>query len=261
MSLSFSLKPITESDIPALAELAGLAFETDRHTLLKAAHPTSPYDHAAGVPESIRHWLSLPRRVLATKAVDDESGAVLGFVGWASRGFDLSPAAPGPADGGSGPGSSGQGGGGAGAGARKPPRHSVPTDYVEDTSPGLDPLARLNELTSSHFAEFQRRMMPEGARCMYILGINVSPRYQGRGIGRALIRQGTDLADAEGVPCWVHSSEAGAATFRKRGWEVDEVLEIDLDEWASQMDLKPPGGDEKWGTYTFRYFVRQPQAV
>lgn len=241
---SFSLQPVVEEDIPELTALSALTFETDRHTQLKAAHPTKPYDHAAGTPESIRHWLSLPQKVEVTKAVDTETGQIVGSVGWVFRGFDRDPAGvtenpPEPT---------------------KQPANSVSSEYAKTGSADLDPLEQLGELTDDHFAQFMKRMMPPGTRCMFIAGIQVHPDHQGKGIGRALVRKGTDRADAEGVICWVHSSEAGAGLFPRCGFEVDETLEIDLDEWAGKMDLKPPAGDEKWGTYTFRYFVRQPRA-
>lgn len=223
-ALSFSLKPVTKADIPALTELSRLTFEKDRHTQLKAAHPTDPYDHAAGIPEFTEHLLSLPRRVQVTKAVDDVSGEIMGYVGWASRGFDLDPTAPervvGDADAGQSPEQE----------AEKPPKNSVSMDYVKNESSDLDAIAQLKELTNSHFAEFQRKIMPPGSKCMLVAGINVHRKYQGKGIGQTLVRLGTDRADAEEVICWVHSSEAGAATFRKCGFKVDEMLEVDLDE-------------------------------
>ncbi|KAI3395362.1 hypothetical protein diail_1418 [Diaporthe ilicicola] len=243
---SFSLKPVVEEDIPALTEISNLTFDTDRHTQLKAAHPTKPYDHAAGTPDAVRHWLSLTQKVEVTKAVDNESGKIVGCVCWVFRGFEREPGAA------------------SAAASRpeptKPPADSVSSDYVKTKSVDLDPLEQLRELTDDHFAKFMRRIMPEGTRCMFIGGIQVHPEHQGKGIGRALVRQGTDRADAEGVFCWVHSSEAGAGLFYKCGFEVDETLEIDLDDYARRMDLKPPAGEETWGTYTFRYFVRQPRA-
>lgn len=243
---SFSLQPVVEEDIPELTTISGLTFETDRHTQLKAAHPTKPYDHAGGTPDSIRHWLSLPQKVEATKAVDNATGQIVGSVGWVFRGFDRDPSTAGTVENPPEP--------------TKPPANSVSSDYAKTGSADLDPLEQLRELTDDHFAQFMRRIMPPGTRCMFIGGIQVHPEHQGKGIGRALVRKGTERADAEGVICWVHSSEAGAALFPKCGFEVDETLEIDLDEWAGKMDLKPPAGEEKWGTYTFRYFVRQPHA-
>lgn len=247
---SFSLKPVTLNDIPALAEMEGLGFETDRHTLLKAAHPTRPYDHAAGVPDMIKHRLSLPEgKVELTKAVDGETGQLLGYVCWAFR-LQTQPR----------PSSLGQPESKQQESAKQPPG-IISQDYVKTRSPDLDSIAQLEELTSSHFADFMNRVMPDGVRCMYVVGLSVHPQHRLRGVGTALMKRGTDLADAEGVFCWVHSSEAAAPMYRKCGFEVDDTLEIDLDHWAEPMDIKPPAGDEKWGTYTFRYMIRQPKAV
>ncbi|KUI54462.1 hypothetical protein VP1G_01840 [Cytospora mali] len=257
---TFTFSPVVPVDVPALTEISGLGFANDRHTLLKTAHPTRPYDHAGGMPESFEYWRSLPPGKLeVTKAVDNETGQIMGFVCWATKlnkpdgqsaqqkeTQDASTAdgnAEGP--------------------ERKPklPASATPPDYVKTTSPDLDPLGQLEELTSAHFADFQKRMMPEGTRCMYVVGITVHPKFQGRGVGEALMRLGTQRADAEGVFCWVHSSEDGYALYRKCGFEIADTLEIDLDEWARKMDIKPPMGDEKWGKYTFRYMVRQPKAA
>ncbi|PSR82924.1 acyl-CoA N-acyltransferase [Coniella lustricola] len=254
MSTSFSLHPITEDDIPALAEIDRLSFANDRHTLLKAAHPTRPYDHAAGTPEMIKYRLSLPTtRVEMTKAVDDQTGDILGYGGWGKR-LDLHPQSSsttteetktenGEDE------------------SSKPPPQVVAQDYVKTESPHLDALEQLEEMTSAHLADYQGRIMPPGTRAMYLVGLSVHPDHQGRGVGRALIKHGTDRADAERVFCWVHSSDDAAPMYRKCGFEVNDTLEIDLDHWASQLDIKPPIGDEKWGTYTFRYMIREPQPV
>lgn len=246
---SFSLKPVTVADVPALAEISGLGFETDRHTLLKAAHPTRPYDHAAGMPGAFEYWLGLPKdKIEITKAVDDETGQILGFVCW---GFRLHPQPPQPT---------------AEESAMeqdiaKGPSTAVPEDDEKAVSPDLDAIAQLEELTSSHLANYQQRIMSPATRAMYITSVSVHPAHHGRGVGTALIKHGTDRADREGVFCWVHSSEAGTAMFHKCGFEVDETLDIDLDHWANQMDIKPPLGDDKWGMYTFRYMIRQPRTT
>lgn len=241
-SPSFSISPIVEADIPGICALSGAAFEKDRHTLLKAAHPTRPYDHAGGMGGAVKYWLDIPKeKIMHMKAVDDETGEVIAF---GVFGLRLSPPQPQPS-------------------SVKKPSNSVGQDYVKTDSPDLDGIARLEEHTSSHFADFQNRMMPDGVRCMYIMSMSVHPEHQGRGVGSALMKLGTDRADEEGVFCWVHSSEDGADFYRKCGFETDDTLEIDLDYWADQMDPKlvPPAGDEKWGTYIFRYMIRQPKPV
>lgn len=257
---SFSLAPVIPDDIPILSEICGLAVENDRHTMLKAAHPTRPYDHGSGMTGAFEYWLSFPpNRLEVTKAVDDQTGDILGVVSWGMRldQPDLQPARheetqDSPAA---------DGNDKTSLGSVKKPVICISKDYAKTDSPDLDPLAQLEDITSSHLADYQKRVMPEGTRCMYVVSITVHPKHQGRGVGSALIRKGTQRADAEGVFCWVHSSEHGAPVFRKCGFEVDDSLELDLDAWAGKMDIDPPAGDDKWGKYTFRYMVRQPKAV
>lgn len=257
---SFSLAPVVPADVAVLSEVSGLAFENDRNTMLKAAHPTKPYNHGGGMLEAFEYWFSLPQgKVELTKAVDDETGEILGFVCWAMR-LNKPGSIPVREKGTQDVSAAGEDGSLKLAKDNvKLPDRIISQDHVKQNSPNIDPLAQLNELSSSHLAEYQRRVMPEGTRCMYMVSINVHPKHQGRGVGSALIRQGTNRADVEGVFCWVHSSEAGAAMLRKCGFKIDETLELDLDKWASMMDIEPPDGDDKWGKYTFRYMVRQPK--
>lgn len=247
-SPSVRIEPVCEADFPALAEICGAAMETDKHTLLKAAHPTNPYDHAGGMIGAFEYWNSLPKnRVEFVKAVDEETGQVLGLICWGSR---LEKAQPNPEQ---------QAKDGRPESKADKPSVTVSESYTKTADPSLDPLAQLNEFTSSHLAEYQEKVMPPGVCCMYVMTIAVHPKHQGRGVGTALLKHGTDRADSENVFCWVHASEAGAVTFRKCDFKVDETLEIDLDEPARKMGIKPPVGQDKWGTYTFTYMIRRPK--
>lgn len=254
-SSSFSIHPAVLADVPALATISGLSFETDTHTLLKAAHPTKPYDHAAGMHGAFEYWLSLPKdKIDLVKAVDDETGEILGFVGWGCR-LEKTEQSTSQQSKDS---TSDKSTTTTTSTTTKKPSTVVTQDDTKAEEPPQDALAQLNELTSSHLANYQNTVMPPGTRCMYIVSISVHPKHQGRNIGTALIKHGTDRADAEGVFCWVHSSEAGAAMFGKCGFKVDDTLEIDLDSWARKMNIDPPAGRSQWGTYTFRYMIRQP---
>lgn len=240
-----------------MAEMCGLAFKDNRHTMLKASHPTKPYNHAAGMTGAFEYWVSRPAGSLElTKAVDDATGEILGFVCWGMslNKADTNKEQSNPED----ASSAKEGDKGVDVSVEKPDT-AVPEDTDPPQDPTLDPLDQLEEMTSSHLAEFQGRF--KNARCMYVITLTVHPKYQGRGVGPALIKQGTDRADAEGALCWVHSSEAGVYTYKKCGFEEDDTLEIDLNNWAKKLDIKPPAGDDKWGTYTFRYLIRQPKVT
>lgn len=113
MPASFSISPIVEDDIPGICAVSGAAFANDRHTLLKAAHPTRPYDHAGGMGEGVKYWLSLPKEnILPMKAVDDATGRVIAFGVWGLR---LNPPQPQPS-------------------SVKKPSSSVGQDYVRSFS-------------------------------------------------------------------------------------------------------------------------------
>jgi predicted N-acetyltransferase YhbS len=102
------------------------------------------------------------------------------------------------------------------------------------------------------------KLCPLGTRALYCVSIGVHPAHQGRGVGGALVRWVCAKSDADGVPAWVHASEGAHPLFAHAGFEVVETLVLDLDKWATQ-DRIVEGEKKPWGTYTFRYMVRQPQ--
>lgn len=240
-SAPFSIQPVVAADLPALAALCGASMAADRHTQLKAAHPTAPYDHAAGMLGALAAWLAAApaQRVDFVKAVEDDTGRILGFVCWGLR---LGEEEEGTA-------------------ARDdPPQQPEEKEDGQEEDGHDDPLAQLDAFTTAHLADYQTRVAARrGPRCMYVMTIAVDPRHQGRGVGTALLRHGTDRADGSNVFCWVHASEAGAAAFRAAGFAPDEVLRVDLDATAGRMGIPPPAGQDRWGTYTFTYMVREPQ--
>lgn len=115
-------------------------------------------------------------------------------------------------------------------------------------------------------SDWQNALNTRGQRRMYILGISVHPAHQGRGVGRALIRYGTERADAAGVVAWVQSSEAAVKAFEKEGFveRKEATVTADLDEYATRPPRPTGSGDDgdgggKWGSYTWRYMVREPR--
>lgn len=80
--------------------------------MLKAAHPTRPYDHAGGTGDAVKYWLSLPKeRLITLKAIDDKTGQVIAMGVYGMR---LKPPPP-PA---------------SQPGNAKKPSNSVGKDYV-----------------------------------------------------------------------------------------------------------------------------------
>ncbi|SDA02906.1 BZ3500_MvSof-1268-A1-R1_Chr11-1g03209 [Microbotryum saponariae] len=61
----------------------------------------------------------------------------------------------------------------------------------------------------------------EGTTQCYQLGsFCVDPKYQGQGIGSALIRWGLDRADEDGLPCYTDASVVGQPAYKKAGFET-----------------------------------------
>lgn len=71
-----------------------------------------------------------------------------------------------------------------------------------------------------------------------------------------LIRWGTGIADAEGVCCWVYSSDKGWTAFQKGGFGEVGQLDVELDDFAGEV-RNEGGEDERWRKYVFRYMRRE----
>lgn len=251
--MSFSIFPCDAKDVPMLARIAGRAFETDRHTQMKALGKT-PYDHEGGMQEALTSWVEPSDRRLLVNAKDDTTGEILGWVCWGLRGYDTSSSAAAPApveeaqktseEGSQQPQKEGS------HGVEEPSQEPVHDD---------DPIARLEALTDTDMQRWMGKLMPSGTKCMFIISIAVVPSAQSRGVGSALIKYGTERADADGVFCWVHSSEAGSGAFEKQDFREVGRLTVDLDEYAPCSPLESDSRGGKWGEYVFRYMKRLPQ--
>ncbi|KAK8068893.1 hypothetical protein PG994_005509 [Apiospora phragmitis] len=55
---------------------------------------------------------------------------------------------------------------------------------------GAARIEQFEKMTSDHLAAFQKKIMPEGTRCMYIIAAAVDPASQGLGVGSQLVRWG-----------------------------------------------------------------------
>lgn len=260
---SFTISRAQPGDARQLAEVAARAFAHDAHTRVKAA-VRPPGHFADGMASGFAAWLAVPDRCVVLKAVDDD-GRIVGVVCWAFRGVEVEnpPFQP------------------EAAAATDPVAAAAATNPHEDPpsapSTDADAIARIDALeamTSAHLAAFRESVMPAGTACLYVMAIAVDPAAQGRGVGARLLRWGTARADRAGVFCWVHASEAGAAVFARRGFREVDRLVVDLDRWAAgppppseekgDGEREKEGNEEKgargrWGEYTFRYMVRQPE--
>lgn len=74
----------------------------------------------------------------------------------------------------------------------------------------------------------------------YVMVVGVAPAFQGQGLGRALLQANLDRAAADGVPCYLETTQPKNVTFYQRlGFRVlGEVVEPDsgLTIWTFRRD-------------------------
>ncbi|KAK3350228.1 hypothetical protein B0T25DRAFT_611406 [Lasiosphaeria hispida] len=160
---AISVVPAQVEDAPVLAAIASDSSESDAQTEMKG-YGRAPFDISEYTRTSVPQHLKSPR-IRTIKAVDEETGAIMGEVPPAS----------------------------------KPP--AVENDKSETPAPSVvekpdDPVARLVALTDADLKDWMDTVMPPGASCLYVVTLYVAPAFQRRGVGSALLKWGTDLAEA-----------------------------------------------------------------
>lgn len=75
--------------------------------------------------------------------------------------------------------------------------------------------------------------------------LHTHPSHQGRGAGAQLVKWGTDLADKEGLQCYLESSPAGYPLFQKCDFEDVTEMEIELNKYKN----------DGYGQYKYRHIV------
>jgi ribosomal protein S18 acetylase RimI-like enzyme len=256
---SFQLRPVLQSDINTLAKMSDDAFLKDRHTQMKMLG-NNPYDMEEVTKQGLVAQLNF-ERCLCVKAVDEVTGEIMGWTCWGFRGFEREEILSLDL-------------------RTEEQRSTIINVSAEENNAGEskreskqavqeklsgnetdDPISRLQDLTNADMERWMEIFMPPGTKCMYIVGLSVSPSYQGRGVGTALLKWGTGIADKFGVFAWVHSSDDEAAwkLYQKHGFEIAGILDVDLDEYAPAPPPIEEGEGAVWGRYVFRYMKRLPK--
>lgn len=205
---TFTLTPATPSDIPTLAQISQLAFATDTHTRLKALIKGS--DHALEMSSVVSSWLSRPKRKCTVMKAVTPEGETVGWAFWAFAGFEY----------GSGVGNVEQDAQDEGPQQKEEVRKVEEQEKKEGKGSPEKEKTKIEELgaiTGGSMREWKAKLMPPGSKCMILVAIPVLPAYQGMGVGSALIRWGTRIADEEGVYCWCILRTRGGLHFRRWG--------------------------------------------
>ncbi|KAI1753326.1 acyl-CoA N-acyltransferase [Xylaria castorea] len=249
--IAVSIHSLDYADIPACAQITYSAFATDPHTVVKQLGHVS-FDMYAISSSGFFSTLS-KKTYIYVKAVDNETGEIVGHAGWIFRGVNEEQIPwSGPSD-------------------EKLEREEQEINNElgndnkkEDEARKEDSIDRLHALEDRDMKYWLSSLIPPDTPCILIVGLIVSPSHQSKGVGSALIRHGNDIADKLGLCTWVHSSHQAYEAYKKFGFEAVRELDIDLDEYAPRVprEGEPVMGDkgsDGWGRYVIRYMKRIPK--
>ncbi|KAK2811687.1 hypothetical protein FQN50_002033 [Emmonsiellopsis sp. PD_5] len=90
------------------------------------------------------------------------------------------------------------------------------------------------ELCDTFFAEVEKlRNTMFGVRHAFLGGIATHPAYQRLGVGSAIVKYGTDIADEANAPCWLEASPEGYGLYKKFGFEDKMQFTFDLKKYGA----------------------------
>ncbi|KAL1407814.1 hypothetical protein Q8F55_007249 [Vanrija albida] len=224
---TYTIEKLTRADLPRLSAIGQAAFEHDAHTRMKM-HEKGVTDLGSELEPAdyLEHLLSDPA-VQMIKVLDG-TGTMVGYSNWRLSGARDPDPATAPLD--------------------APVSH--PDHPVRESDP---PLEQMRNITSGHMNGLAARA--NDRQSFFCTGISVDPATQSRGAGSAMIGWAAAQADRYNARSWVHLSDhaGGVRAFEKHGYRVVNQVTVDLDEYARKEH------DGTWGTYTFRFLVREPR--
>ena len=197
------IRPLRRAEASGAARLAARAFSSD--PLFAYLYP----DEASRQRRFATEHAAYIRRIYLPlgqpfAAVDETSGALRGIALW------LPPEAMGALDGAE--------------------RACLP---ALRRAAGLQDLARVLRAYDAFDAAF-----PEDMWFYYLGLLAVTPEAQSQGVGSALLREGTDRADREGVACYLETgTKTNVAFYERHGFRVTHEIPL------------PDGGPTHWGLW------------
>lgn len=261
--MPLDIEPVSSADVPALATIQWAALSNN--PLIRTLYPRGATPSlAAFTTISYQRVVRFPS-VHLIKAVDHETGEVVAFAKWIlfrkdeHRARSTNPDEPyrdevDEDDGG---------------GWRKSPRYhdSTSQDPPDCYTKALRDWNGIITRTRKGFMGNKRHSCALSAsptdpshslscyfscfaRSLWVLDIlHTHPNHQGRGAGVQLVKWGTDMADSEGIPCYVEASPAALSLLTFCAF--DDITEMSMDlgryrvgmgEYKHIIMLRPPYG-------------------
>lgn len=130
---------------------------------------------------------------------------------------------------------------------------------LQKASREIEKRDRREELKTHILANFASFLTSWAAptKHLYLSALFTHPKFQGRGIGSALLEYGHEMADREGIPCFLIGTPVGHPFYVHKGWNEIGEFGIDLKDWVEGGER----GDLGWGVYKFWYMVRMPRTA
>ncbi|KAL7929863.1 acyl-CoA N-acyltransferase [Trichoderma chlorosporum] len=218
--MPLQLEDMSFGDAAAYANTYATSFNTDAYS--RASFSNETFDErVAGL---IRRWPKNYSEALNVykKVIDTDTGELVSWVKIGFQNTDFDPDRFTPAD--------------------------APEDMVRNRPPVTN--AQVDAPSGSDFRSRAARAQSRdlGSRPAIILKlIGTHPKAQRRGAGSLLMAWVTELADREGLPCWVTGSPAAVPLYKKFGFQVMEEITVDI-----------PGTSDG-ETYTHTCMLREPK--
>ncbi|KAF2001409.1 hypothetical protein P154DRAFT_464335 [Amniculicola lignicola CBS 123094] len=209
--MPFTILECTDSDMPRAFELLSIAFGHE-HPYVESVFPAheTPEGRRTG-GERLLGWRKGDPLAINMKAVDDATGKMIGHAKWIiPRGV-------------------------------VPPEFALGGEYWES--------GEEKEYAAWIFGQYlmpRRKVFKEsGGNVVSLDLMTIDPDYQRQGVGRALLRWGTDLADELGVDAIVEATDYGRGLYASEGFEVQY-------KWVTPM----PGKWEGREAQSFWWMIR-----
>ncbi|KAL4951648.1 acyl-CoA N-acyltransferase [Aspergillus filifer] len=220
--MNILLRPAIPSDASVLAEINILAFANQG--FISNAFPNVPYNavHPLKCTRYLQKMAHPQTQVIA--AIDQDSGEVLGCARWVF-----------PSDK---PGES--------AAELMSDAAAKEKEAVDENGAGAQRIGEPNSSSSPGLPEGTNKeiydgffqILKESARGhlrdddIVLEFIATHPKYQGRGVGKALLAWGIERAGKEGKRIYLEATEEGYPVYVKNGWRALARVEIDYARWG-----------------------------